>query len=118
MPRIVHFEIPADDVARATDFYSNVFGWNFSAFGGDDYQLAQTGEGEGIDGAIMKKRDHEQPVTNSIGVDSIDNYTEKITSAGGQIVVPKMEISGVGYLAYFKDTEGNIHGLWENLPSE
>jgi hypothetical protein len=62
----------------------------------------------------VKQRKHpEQPLTNSISVDSIDKYAAKITEAGGQIVVPKMAIPSAGYLAYFKDTEGNIHGLWQ-----
>lgn len=27
MPRVVHFEIPADDPGRAVKFYESVFGW-------------------------------------------------------------------------------------------
>ena len=61
----------------------------------------------------MQRKHPKQPLNNSISVDSIDNYAVKITEAGGQIVVPKMAIPSVGYMAYFKDTEGNIHGLWQ-----
>ena len=34
------------------------------------------------------------------------------------MVKPKDAIPGMGYYAYFKDTEGNVLGLWENLPAE
>jgi uncharacterized protein len=116
MPRVVHFEIPAEDPKRATAFYESVFGWKFSAFGGQDYWLAKTGEtGEpGIDGAIMKREDPKQPVTNSISVPSIDQFAKKVEAAGGKMVVAKVAIPTVGYYAYFTDPEGNIQGLWEN----
>ena len=29
MPRVVHFEIHADDPERAINFYKSVFGWEF-----------------------------------------------------------------------------------------
>jgi predicted enzyme related to lactoylglutathione lyase len=116
MSRPVHFEIPAEDASRAVKFFSNVFGWKSNEFGENSgYFLTTTGEDgqPGIHGAIMQRKHPEQPVVNSISVDSIDNYAEKIISAGGQIVVPKSSIPTVGYMAYFKDTEGNIHGLWQ-----
>ena len=116
MPRPVHFEIPAEDANRAVKFFGDVFGWKSSEFGENSgYFLTTTGNEDqpGIHGAIMQRKHPEQPLTNSISVDSIDNYAAKITKAGGQIVVPKMAIPSVGYMAYFKDTEGNIHGLWQ-----
>ncbi len=117
MPRPVHFEIPAEDANRATKFFGDVFGWQMSEFGENSgYFLATTGnDGEpGIHGAIMQRKHPQQPLTNSISVDSIDSYAEKITASGGQIVVPKFSIPTMGWLAYFKDTEGNIHGLWQD----
>lgn len=116
MSRPVHFEIPAEDANRAVKFFGDVFGWKSSEFGENSgYFLTTTGEeGQaGIHGAIMQRKHPQQPLTNSISVDSIDKYAEKIVAAGGQIVVPKSVIPTVGYMAYFKDTEGNIHGLWQ-----
>jgi len=57
MPRVIHFEIPADDPARAVKFYEAVFGWKIEKWNGPmDYWLAMTGEQEqpGIDGAITR----------------------------------------------------------------
>jgi predicted enzyme related to lactoylglutathione lyase len=113
MSRPMHFEIPVKDEARAMQFFTNVFGWTFNNYGMDNYQFADTGKGEGINGALMKR---EGTVANSIGVDSIDKTMEKVTANGGTLVVPKTEVPGMGSYCYFTDTEGNIHGLWEMAP--
>lgn len=116
MLRVVHFEIPADDPERANEFYSGVFGWDVKRFGEQDYWLANTGDPNtpGINGAIMKRKHPAQPVVSSISVPSVDEYAKKVERAGGQIVVPKFVVPGVGHLAFFKDTEGNIFGLWQD----
>jgi uncharacterized protein len=116
MLRVVHFEIPADDTERANEFYAGVFGWDMKQFGDQDYWFANTGDPNvpGINGAVMKRKHPQQPVVNSISVPSVDDYVKKVTEAGGQIVVPKFTVAGAGYLAFFKDTEGNIFGLWQD----
>lgn len=117
--RVVHFEIPCDNPEKTIEFFKNVFGWNFQQFGDEGYWLAITGDEKepGINGGIMKKRDPKQPVVNSIGVDNLDESAKKIEATGGKIVVPKMAIPTVGWLAYFTDPDGNIHGLYQNDPT-
>jgi uncharacterized protein len=118
MPRVIHFEIPADDPDRACAFYAAVFGWKIAAWGGPmDYRLCQTGQGElGIDGAIMP-RHGKQGVINTIGVSSVDAAAEQIQAAGGKILTAKAAIPGVGYFAYCQDTEGNPFGIMQNDPT-
>lgn len=115
MGRIVHFEIPAANPQQSLDFYQKVFGWNYQEFPGFEYWLATTGpDGEmGINGAIMKRRDPAQPVTIVIGVGNIDESVALVEQSGGQIVVPKMAVPGMGWNAYFKDPDGMIIGLWQ-----
>ena len=48
-----------------------------------------------------------------IDVDDLDAYAEKIRSAGGKIVVDKMEVPGVGYLSLFEDPDGRVLGMWK-----
>ena len=115
MPRVTHFEISADEPERAVKFYNDVFNWQIDKWEGPiDYWLATTGsEAEpGIDGAIMD-RNPNQAVINTIDVPSLDDFIEKVTDAGGRIVSEKMAVPGVGYAAYFADTEGNVFGLME-----
>jgi uncharacterized protein len=115
---IVHFEIPADDVARAKAFYEKVFGWKIKLFpmpaGGPEYYGVTTRkEGEaGIDGGLMKRNMPGQPFANYIGVKSIDDFMGKIQANGGAAIMQKQEIApGMGWIAVFKDPEGNIMGL-------
>jgi uncharacterized protein len=121
MPRPIHFEIPADDPARAIKFYETVFGWTFSKWGEGPmpYWLITTGpEGEpGINGGLMPRQNPGQPCVNTIGVAGLDASAALIERSGGQVVVPKMPIPGIGWLAYCKDTEGHIFGIMQPDPS-
>ncbi len=117
--RVVHFEIPCDNPEKTMNFFKEVFSWSFQQFGNESYWSVTTGDEKlpGINGGLMKKRDPGQPVVNSIDVVNLEEYMLKIENAGGTIVVPKMAIPTVGWLAYFKDPDGNIHGLYQNDPS-
>jgi predicted enzyme related to lactoylglutathione lyase len=122
MSRVIHFEIHADDPKRAVDFYQDIFDWQINKWGGpEDYWLVTTGPDSepGINGAILKRR---QPINGdaviayvcTIDVPSVDDAIAKITSMGGTIALPKMAVPQVGWLAYAKDTEGNIFGVMQS----
>jgi predicted enzyme related to lactoylglutathione lyase len=118
MPRIVHFEIPAGNPERAVKFYQTVFGWKVDKWPGPvDYWLVTTGEDKepGINGAIMPNKNFKTTV-NTVAVPSVDTFVKKITEAGGKVVMPKMAVTGQGYVAYCTDTEGNIFGVFESDP--
>ena len=115
MPRVVHFEIPADDPERAMAFYKDVFDWKIDKWNGPhDYWLCTTGPNDqmGINGGILK-REPNMVTTNTIGVENLDEFVAKVVEKGGKNVVPKMPIPGVGWLAYCTDTEGNMFGLMQ-----
>jgi uncharacterized protein len=117
--RIVHFEIPCDHPQKTIEFFKQAFGWSFQQFGNEEYWLAMTGDPElpGINGGIMKKKDPHQPVVNSINVEDLDKAIINIEKAGGTIVVPRTAIPTVGWIAYFKDPDGNIHGIYQQAPN-
>jgi predicted enzyme related to lactoylglutathione lyase len=117
---VVHFEIPADDVARAKAFYEKVFGWTIKQFpmpaGGPEYYGVVTRkEGEaGIDGGLMKRNMPGQPFANYVSVKSIDEFLGRIQANGGSLVMPRQEIApGMGSIAVFRDPEGNMMGLYQ-----
>jgi uncharacterized protein len=115
MPKVVHFEIPADEPERAAKFYEDVFGWKIEKWEGPfDYWLVTTGEEDepGINGAIMT-REMGAMVRDTIGVDSFDEFAKKIEKEGGKMVTEKMNIPGIGDMAAFQDTEGNIFAILE-----
>jgi predicted enzyme related to lactoylglutathione lyase len=121
MPRVVHFEIHADNPERAVEFYKNLFGWEFSKWDGpQDYWIIKTGAAgtPGIDGGLVRRRgiiDGTAVIAYvcTVDVPSVDAAAQKITILGGLIVLPKMAIPGIGWLAYGKDTEGNIFGVMQ-----
>jgi predicted enzyme related to lactoylglutathione lyase len=61
----------------------------------------------------MMKRENVKNVVNTMDVPSVDEFVQKITSNGGQIVMPKSVIPSVGYFAYCKDTEVNLFGIMQ-----
>lgn len=130
MNRVIHFEIHAADPERAAKFYRAVFGWDVNEWvvpgvevpNENRYWLAMTGpENErGINGGILFRRGPSpaegQPVNAyvcTIGVTSLDESVAKALAAEAALALPKMPIKGVGWLAYCKDTEGNIFGLMQ-----
>jgi len=114
---ITHFEIPADDLKRAKKFYEKVFGWKISDPWKMNYFMIETkAKGEdGINGGLMERKSPGQPFMNYVSVDSIDSFIKKAEKAGGAVALPKMEIGeGMGWIAAFKDTEGNVVGLHQS----
>lgn len=128
MPRPIHFEIHADDPARAQTFYEKVLGWTFQkvSVGASDYWLVMTGpKGEpGIDGGMMRRMGP-RPVTGqavnayvcTIGIANLDATLGAALAHGATTALPKMAVGGIGWLAYVHDPEGNILGLMQEDPS-
>ncbi|HVF08001.1 MAG TPA: VOC family protein [Actinomycetota bacterium] len=124
MDKVVHFEIPTDDLARAKDFYGSIFGWNLQTMDEMDYTIAMTTaideqtqmptEPGAINGGMMKRSSDTPSPVLTIGVSSIDDSLQRVEAGGGAVVQPRTEIPGMGAFAYFTDTEGNVLGLWEN----
>jgi predicted enzyme related to lactoylglutathione lyase len=117
MPRVIHFEILADDAERISLFYQNVFGWKIQKWDGPiDYWFLMTGDEKepGIDGAFGMRQGPDDFSANTIDVPDIDDALKKIEANGGNVIRPKHVIPGIGYLAYFTDTEGNVWGVMQS----
>jgi predicted enzyme related to lactoylglutathione lyase len=116
--RVVHFEIPADDLECLKSFYTDLFGWKIEGSPEmPDYLMVMTGEGPGIDGGIMKRKMPQQALCNYVEVESVDEYAAKLTQLGGQVVTPKMAVPKMGYFVVGIDPEGNPLGLWQTDPN-
>jgi predicted enzyme related to lactoylglutathione lyase len=125
MPRVVHFEIHAADTERAVNFYTTVFGWSFQKWEGPmEYWLVTTGPDDqpGINGGLVRRQgeiDGQAVIAYvcTVDVENLDASVQTALDNGGQIALPKMPIPGMGWLAYCKDTEGNIFGMMQNDPN-
>ncbi len=122
--RLVHFELPVDDVERARAFYAEAFGWSVVPMAEMDYTMVSTGptgdqgptEAGYIGGGMLRRSpNHEHPVL-TIDVDDIDATLADVERLGGATVTPRQPVGEMGYTAYFTDPEGNVTGLWETAP--
>ena len=125
MRKVVHFEIPADDIERAKQFYSGVFGWELADMPEMGYTVVKTtpvdeqtqlpSEPGAINGGMFRRSaDTPSAPILMIDVSSVDDSLKEIEAAGGRVFRPRTEIPGMGAFAYFTDPEGNALGLWEN----
>ena len=125
MPTVEYFQIPADDISRAKEFYKKVFGWemqkwNSSENSEQEYWMFQTQDDKGnpgLGGGLMKRQSPQHTVTNFITIPSIEDYSSKIEQSGGKIIMPKTEIPNMGFFAVFLDTENNMFGIYQDKVS-
>jgi catechol 2,3-dioxygenase-like lactoylglutathione lyase family enzyme len=90
MNKVVHFEIPADDIAKAKTFYGNVFGWEFKAWS-DEYSLAITAKSDEDDNPLTRRAsDQARCIVRAGGLREID--------AGGPRLVRKLENFGLLFM--------------------
>ena len=128
MDKVVHFDMPVDDVEKTKEFYSKVFGWNFVDVPNMNYTMAHTGptsqdgmnqEPGFINGGIYKRDDRSAKVPIIvIDVASVDDYVKKVQEAGGKVFKEKVQVGDMGFYAQVEDTEGNVVGIWENIKKE
>lgn len=115
----VHFEIPADDVARAKKFYEKALGWKIADPFNMNYFFVTTKEKgeEGINGGLMQRMNPGQPFMVYVAVASIDAALKKVERAGGRVALPKTAIgNNMGFIGAFQDTEGNLMGFHQMPP--
>ena len=121
---IVHFEIPADDVEKLRKFYSDLFGWKIEKMPGpmEYWGIATVPINDkgmpvrpGVNGGMMKKQNPEHKPVNYIAVESVDEYVKKIEDLGGKVIVPKMEVPGIGWWASALDPEGNQFAILQSV---
>ncbi len=126
MKKVVHFEIPADDLDRAKKFYS-IFDWQIQDWPMPDGSVHtgvrtvetdndnnQPKEVGAINGMMVKRDQYSTTPSVTVNVPSVDDYIERVKTAGGKVIKPKETIEGMGAYAYVSDTEGNLLGLWED----
>lgn len=120
MNRIVHFEMHSSDPQQSNAFFQDVFGWKMSKWEGPtEYWLVETGaEGTpGINGGLLRSQDNQPRTVNTLQVASVDEAMQKVRDHGGNVVVDKMAITGVGYLAYCTDPTGVLFGIMHEDPA-
>lgn len=113
------FEIPATDISRAKKFYESIFAIEMGEMEMEGMKMAtfpyDPMSGKAC-GGVAQSPMHTPSADGAIiylnANPSMDAIVERIEGAGGQVVLPKTQISPeIGYMAFFMDTEGNKVGL-------
>jgi predicted enzyme related to lactoylglutathione lyase len=124
--KVVHFEIPFEDGDRARSFYGDVFGWQLMHMPDMGYTMVTTGptdpgagptESGFINGGMLERDADFTGPNVVVETDQIEESLAAVTAAGGTVVRERMPVGDMGFAAYFRDTEGNLVGLWENAPA-
>ena len=114
-----YFEIQANDLKRAINFYKSAFGWTFTRAEGlpVEYWRIETGGPRG--GLLQRPAAAPAPEqgTNafvcSMEVSDFDATAKRIADGGGRVALPKFAVPGVCWQGYFLDTDGNTFGIFQ-----
>lgn len=129
MNPVVHFEMPAEDLARVKKFYEDVFGWEMNQLGDDmgNYLLAATSPMDeknnykrngAINGGFYKKGEYGTSPHVVIAVDDLNQQMRLVRESGGELIGEPAVIPGIGDFIMFIDTEGNSVGMLQPLPMD
>ncbi len=126
-PFICWVDFPADNPERSKKFYSDVFGWKIekdthtqTSKSAPEYFMISIPEQPAMPpqtphflGGLLKRQHPQHTITVYIAVPSVDQYATKIKGAGGQVIVGKTAVPGMGYFNICQDTEHNVFAIWE-----
>jgi predicted enzyme related to lactoylglutathione lyase len=121
--RVVHFELPYDDGDRMRSFYKAAFDWTLQEIPELEYTGVVTGptgeqgmpsEPGFINGGFFARgTDEPRGPVLVVDVPDIDAALQRVGELGGAVATAKMTVGDMGFAAYFRDTEGNVVGLWQ-----
>jgi len=108
----IWYELLTSDADAAQHFYGDVVGWTFADSGQADvdYRIVNAGE-HSVAGAMaitpeMAQHGAWPTWLGYIGVDDVDKCVESIGHGGGHVVMPAMDLPGVGRIAMVSDPQG------------
>lgn len=114
-----YFEIPVKDMDRAMQFYSKLFQCNFTRdviHGCEMAYFPFHSSESGITGALAKGEVYVPSVTGTLiylQVPNMDRALERVAALGAEVLFAKSQAGQFGYVAEFRDCEGNRIGLFE-----
>jgi predicted enzyme related to lactoylglutathione lyase len=109
--KICYIEMPALDVQKSADFYSQIFGWEIRDRGDGVVAFDSNGDASGM--FDPRKKAAEDPgFIISIMVDDIRATIALIEAAGCEIVKP-LGVHPTEQVAHFRDPGGNLLGLYQ-----
>ncbi len=117
---VAWFEIVVKDLEQSTKFYERVFQVQLKRESCSEIQMAIFPYQEGFPSGALASGECSadcQPGSSTtvvyLSAEGIEQTLQRVEAEGGQRFVPCMDIGGGnGFIALFKDLEGNVVGLW------
>lgn len=126
MSTLTWFDIPMTESHRAREFYAHVLGvpLEVSNFGGSDMILLPKGPNAQAVGGALSRDPHRAPSDQGTLVylaadlfpGGLDGCVARVPAAGGAVILPRTSIGEHGFIAIFRDSEGNAVGLHTEAP--
>ncbi len=115
----VHLELATPDMAKAKDFYTGMFGWEFHDHDMGPMGVYSTfGGGSGPGGGMYTMPGGPPSWLAYVGVDDIDEATAKAKSLGATVVRDVTEVPHMGWMTVLIDPTGAAIALWEAMPQQ
>lgn len=109
--KFVWADLVTDDLAAATGFYRELFGWTFREANG--YWIAENG-GYPVAGVFQRPRPADRAAKprwfGNLSVDDVAQAVRAVEAGGGRVVAPRQTVPGRGEQAVFTDPEGALFG--------
>jgi hypothetical protein len=109
-------DLGAPDIAKAREFYSDVFSWTVQPGGPETggYSVAEL-NGRGVAGVGPKMGPPEAPTMwmTYLATSDADATAARIKGAGGQLVMEPMDVMDAGRMAVAVDPAGAVFGVWQ-----
>lgn len=112
---VVHVEIPAANLEGAGKFYESLFGWKISHMPEMNYTMWEAGDGSGGGFPEVSADNPVGQVLVYIDSDDIEADLKMVEKLGGKVLHQKTEIPGMGWFGVFKDSTGNVLGLYTSM---
>ena len=121
---INHFEIPFDDLTRIKKFYGDIFSWDFVDMPEMEYTMVYTDKVDKnnmpttpgvVNGGFTKRNPIQAQPTLVMTVKDIYSTIDQIKNSGGQLLGELVNVGDMGYYHLFKDSEGNVMGVFQAL---
>jgi len=112
---IAHTELASTDPEGTRRFLGKVFGWNFETLKTPTGKLISFQTQGGARGSIRSIKPNERPVSvNYILVNDLEATASKVKKMGGEIVLPRTDVPGMGSFFWFKVPGGPVLACWED----
>jgi predicted enzyme related to lactoylglutathione lyase len=108
-------DLAADDTARATRFYADLFGWDCEHQSSRDYWVCRL-DGQDVGGIGPKQPGTEHLPsrwTTYLSTDHLDRTLGAVKAEQGQALVEPRDVALHGRMAIAADPNGAIFGLWQ-----